>query len=334
MGKASVFFGAVLCVVLYTCGLSRADLSWEVVGLGQVGLHSKASAINNQGQVVGVAEADDSAYYGFLYENGETTTLPLTGILINDNGQIVGGSGGTLYSYEDGQMQRLASQATPTAINNAGTIVGYSDYVAYPDRVAVEIRGLAKYDLGVGLNSEAAAINNQGQIVGWVPRSGQHQGFLLDGGQVTYFGSSLGDYTYAYGINDLGQIVGWCDGQAFLYEDGVMTGLGITGHAMDINNEGQIVGYEFGGAAYFYEDGTEWHLPTLGDYRRSYALAMNDDGWIVGYVADLPWANGEFQAVLWKPVSEPVTPVPLPGAVLLGVLGLSYAGMKLRGRIE
>ncbi|HOI35871.1 MAG: hypothetical protein RBS72_22155 [Sedimentisphaerales bacterium] len=323
-----------------------ADMSYEVIGLGTLGGSlSRASDINNSNQVVGAAKTINDLYHAFLWEDGVITdlgtlnrgTLPNNSgaSAVNDNGQIVGSN--TVendtrgFLYDQGQMYRLASKGTPTAINNSGVIVGYSDDSAYDGRVAVTFQGLQVIDLGIGRDSEAHAINAGGQIVGWVPRQGYHQGFLYDDGLVTYFGPSLSEHTYAYGINNAGQIVGAYDGGAFLYDDGVMTPLGLIGcHAMDINNEGQIVGYGPGYGAYLYDDGIVTSLNPLPGYQYSRAYAINDNGWIIGYSGGLPEANGAFQATLWKPIVEQPEPVPLPGAFLLGSIGLGLSGWFCR----
>ena len=117
---------------------------------------SGASAINENGQIVGSSDrTDPETYevtsYAFLYENGNMTVLPVPSTEsyagdINDNGVIVGtmrAAGGAsnyhAFIYADGVVSNLNSRILPgsglhliyaNGINNAGQIVG----VAYDSR--------------------------------------------------------------------------------------------------------------------------------------------------------------------------------------------------------
>ena len=103
-----------------------------------------ASAINNQGQIVGFG-FDSGQAAGFLYSNGmvvDLGTLPgftysIMPLCINNNGQVVGeagnGSGSHAFLYYDGTMQDLNSLIDPASgwmlqsaagINDSGEIVG------------------------------------------------------------------------------------------------------------------------------------------------------------------------------------------------------------------
>src|SRR5437879_3906769 len=117
--------------------------------------------------------------------------------------------------------------------------------------------------------STATCINEAGQVVGWAQSSfstGYYQysqvGFFRDStGQTTLIsGGPLGwSCSEARGINDLGQVVGsagtdqtlphsdvYVPEQAFLWQNGVATGLGVPPgylrtEAWAINNAGQVV---------------------------------------------------------------------------------------------
>jgi probable HAF family extracellular repeat protein len=119
---------------------------------------------------------------------------------------------------------------------------------------------------------------------------------------LTPLGTLGGSWSWAFAINDSGQIVGYAMtsgdqyGHAFLY-DGTMHDLGTFGGtssaARGINASGQVVGNAMtsGDAAMhaFLYDGTMHDLGILGAVNpfpglsnRSYALAINDCGQVVG----------------------------------------------------
>lgn len=91
----------------------------------------------------------------------------------------------------------------------------------------------------------------------------------------------------ARAINDRGQIVVYShSGESFLYDNGTITNLGLTGYVSDINNSCQIVGYyspNWGeNHAFLYDNGIMTDLGTFGG-SASFASAINDSGQIVGF---------------------------------------------------
>lgn len=161
--------------------------------------NSAATAINDKGQVVGISGACGdavggiSAAHAVLWENGVPMDL------------------GTLGGHQ---------WNTPTAINNHGTVVGFS-LLAGQD-------GTRNYEAFI-----------------WTRQGGMHS-----------LGKPPGDIrSAAFGINDRGQIVGLSRGgphvfRAILWEDGNMTDLNtrtVAGspyllYANDINDRGEFVG--------------------------------------------------------------------------------------------
>jgi probable HAF family extracellular repeat protein len=210
------------------------------------GNNGEASAINNRGQIVGMAEngnvdptcppntTNNRIQLPVLWENGQAHALPTVNgdpdgfaFWINDRGQVAG------YSATCGE-------ATVTA-------------VSWKDGTASALP-----DLGTG--ALAYSINNQSQIVGTIGSAdGTTQyGALWQNGELTNLGTLPGDLAaIASGINDRGQVVGstwdsnfnWSHG--FIWQDGVMTDLNtlfpansnlFATMANKINERGQISG--------------------------------------------------------------------------------------------
>jgi probable HAF family extracellular repeat protein len=225
---------------------------WQVFHMSALptlgGNNGQASAINNRGQIVGMAEdgtVDSSCPSGttnnrtqlpVLWENGRARALPTpvgdpSGFAnwINDHGQAVG---------------------------NTGTCGGMTHAVSWENNTVTVLK-----DLGTGAGAIAYGNNNRGQIVGSVfvtPGGATRYGALWQNGVLTNLGTLPGDMSaIATGINDLGQVVGsawdsnfnWTD--AFIYQDGVMTNLNTlfpkdsnlhATMANKINERGQISG--------------------------------------------------------------------------------------------
>ncbi len=221
------------------------------------GNNSAALGANNRGHVVGFAEnstEDPSCsspqvlgYEAVIWspKKGEIHELPpfpgdsaAAAVAINDNGQVVGGSGSC------GTGLGISTQSLVHAVlwqNDSVTDLG---------------------NFGGVMNNYAGAINDRGQVVGTLDLAGDATGhaFLWQDGEMTDLGMLPGDFSSAaFGINDKGQVVGIsCDQsgncRAFLWQDGVMTDLNTlvsTGSSLflvygaDINDRGEIVGAAF-----------------------------------------------------------------------------------------
>lgn len=264
---------------------------------------SDASAINDAGQVVGVANT--SAY---LWEAGLAHNLGLldgTDLAvardINTHGQIVGyaypyGSFARPFLYENGEMTELLTYedkgAAATVINDLGQVFGSAEA---PD----------------GLR----------HIVRW------------DDGIITDLGTLGGAWSYALGANNTGQVVGVSrtpysyDDRPFLYTDGGIEDLGTLGgpkgRAEDINDVGEVVGWSEDADGYSHAtlwwdsaifdlnelllDGNGWSLSEAG--------GINDFGQIVGMGIN---PDGQEHAFLLTPIPEPAT----LSLLALGVWGL------------
>jgi probable HAF family extracellular repeat protein len=212
------------------------------------GNNGEASAVNNRGQIVGMAEdgtvdsscspetASSQTQLPVLWEDGRVRALPT---LVGD------ADGFAMWINEHGR-----------AVGYTGNCGAMSHAVSWQNGTVTKLE-----DLGNGQGAIAYGINNRGQIVGSV--------FVNAGGAIRYaalwqngalinLGTLPGDLAaIATGINDRGQVVGsaWNSdynwSHAFIYQDGVMTDLntlflpGTNLHATmanKINERGQISG--------------------------------------------------------------------------------------------
>jgi len=226
---SSVASNGSLHAVLYSADGTPADLGT----LG--GAASHANAINNNGQIVGSASALVTYFdvYGnpysvpysveethaFLYSGGVMKDLgTLSGASssrasgLNNNGQVVGESGGKAFLYSNGVMTGLSTlpgwgTSNAFSINDQGQIVGAA-YIWENNGPFIDQRHAVIVLDGVmtDLNSliepgsqwileEARDINNSGQIVGFGKLNGQTRAFLVTPvplpGAVWFFGSGL-----------------------------------------------------------------------------------------------------------------------------------------------
>jgi probable HAF family extracellular repeat protein len=219
------------------------------------GNNSYATAANNRGQVVGLAENStqdpnciapqvldwEAVIWG--PKLGEMHELPpLSGdsiagaIAINDRGQVVGGSGFC------GPVSSAVSVHAVLWQNGSPIDLG---------------------NLGGALNNVATGINSRGEVIGFSDLAGdatEHAFLWTDDDGMQDLGTLSGDVSSsAFGINEEGQVAGQsCDQnsncRAFLWEDGVITDLNTLvcpGSSLsltyggDINDRGEIVGQAF-----------------------------------------------------------------------------------------
>jgi probable HAF family extracellular repeat protein len=250
---------------------------------------------------------------------------------INENGQIVGGSGtgslGRAFIWESGKMTPLGTlgglESAASAINDQGQVIGGSltrkpakgHSFLWQNGKMIDLAPLA-----------AIAINNHGQIVGNTrTASGVTHAALWTDGKLRDLGTLGGRNSNAVAINDHGQIVGSSDSKAndkngqpishaFLWQNGKMRDLGTLGsgyvqcYPVDINEHGQVVGScdnpaisygQCGGGqhAFLWQNGKMRDLGTLGRKSlTSTAVASNDRGWIIG---NSP-ATCEAHGFLWR----------------------------------
>jgi probable HAF family extracellular repeat protein len=251
--------------------------------------NSRAFGINAAGDVVGHAKVGSAFQPFYLPAGGPAVAIA------------------PLPTYTDG----LAS-----AVNDAGTVVGFSYTGAWTYSLAGSIGGAVT----------------------------QPMAFSWDNGTLTSLGTLGGLASIATSVNSAGVIVGQSTlasaepidtkGRAFIYENGAMTQLNeiagaIMSLANDINDTGDIVGTvktPAGSKAFLYRNDVMIDLNSLiapAGWVLREATSINADGYITGYGT----FNGQTTAFLLSPIGQANIPEPT-SAVLLGLAGIALAGQR------
>jgi probable HAF family extracellular repeat protein len=311
----------------------------QIRDLGTLGGSSSFSqAINDQGQVTGLALNDVPDLFSFFYQY--LYCLPFNICPANATQ-----TRGFVWD-EEGGMRDIGTlggpDAFPSLINNRGQIAGFS----YTDSAPQPTTGFPTLhpflwetekgmkDLG-GLGGTSTAsvngLNERGEVVGgsYLPGDQIIQPFLWDGKKLInlvappFLTSVNGEAAW---INETGEVAGTAGvpgvpgrcasaPHAFLWRNGVMTDLGtLAGYdfsgATFINSRSQIVGTAFScassmSAAFLWERGSMVDLNTLvqpnAPLHLFTASYIDDRGRIAGF-GSLP--NGEMHAALLIPCDE------------------------------
>ena len=242
---------------------------YRLVDLGRLGqgnvsdgdYWSEAIAVNNNGQVVGNSSTSFLDRNGFSIEHAFFWE-DLNGNGASDPGEMIdmvpGGSG-------------FSGDATD--INDRGEAAGrwYSETINHSE---IYVRGDDGALQGIGVNASLGGMNDSGVIVGTIVSGGAVRAFRRGPGGMEIFGTLGGANSRAEGINSLGHVVGSADNgvrpRAFVSrEDTTLTELV---SPLD----------PFNG------------LPNTNP---SFALDINDTGWIAGYYFS-PWGN---RTIAWDP---------------------------------
>ncbi len=261
-------------------GVSHAFL-WhggQIAPLPNLGTKdSIAWSINNNSQIVGDLATSTGSRHAFLWQDDTLSDLgTLTGYTnsiaysINDQGQVTGyaynstGSRQAFLWQPNRAMKTLntlgGNDSAAYGINNRGQIVGDS-------RSSTGVAHIVLWqhhtidDLGTfnGQNSAGNDINNRGQIVGTSGDINTERAFWLQNSTIKNLGTLTGyDKTRAIHINDAGKIVGFSYNGSNIYNGHAFVGNNVRirdlnsllpansgwvlNVALDINNQGQIVG--------------------------------------------------------------------------------------------
>ncbi len=219
------------------------------ISLGQTGEDMEATAINNQGQVVGDK--------GYLWQNGGTDKVGFFSVGINASGQVVGQDAAPYAPGTPGYQEDESPERTSTAwhpflwesgsITDLGLISG------------------AEYAQSSGINATGQAT---GCMTPFMSSSGfsDDYSFFWNGSQLVRI-ANLNGFTssQAHGLNDHGQVVGKCVrrrgyAHAYCWQNGTVVDLNdfipkktgwVLEAAYKINDHGQIIGVGTHGAHHY-----------------------------------------------------------------------------------
>ena len=353
MNTIKQFWTGIIFIAFSACSTHAIPI-YNLTNLGNLGGQSTASALNNEGQVVGSATLSDGSLTSFLWQ--ESTGMVNIGILpgdneggavsINDAGQITGSCQGSSTFQQQGFLWQTNSGmidigtdtntvVAPFGINQKGQIFGTSNSGGF---IYSTSNGFALATIPGTTVDGIFALNGIGQMV--IPNHANNDigfQFYSPGQGLFSIQNSVGwDVSAIAGMNEQGVVTGTLISPitdtplGFIWDqaDG-MTILSPNPNeistATGINDMGQVVGgLSIDGAPAFpflYENGSLYNLlpyldNTAAEWTNIYPTAINDNGDIAGYGL----YNGQEEAFLLTPdVPEPA-------------LAASVAGIGLRRR--
>ena len=238
----------------------------------------------------------------------------------------------TAFEIKDAGAATPAGITIPTAINEAGVVIGNGQVMGNVRGYVFDRGALTQIPTFGGSGSVVDAINSIGDVVGRAQTpDGRFHAYFWRAGSQTRLTPPGFQTSHAVKMNDAGEVIGSAsDGTrtvAFFSKpsanaaDVVLLEIdpGASSVATDINQQGVVVGYgkKAGIDHAFVFDGRTGAMRDLGTFGgvRSYASAINDSGDVAGYFLD-----GTSKDVAYVLLKDPATFIP----ILTGTLG-SYA---------
>lgn len=318
MSTKSTLSLLVTGILLISASSANAN-GYTFVDLGTLGGDSSfANAINNAGQVVGMAEIIGGPYGNYraaLWSGNAVTELGIIGSVyrseatgINDAGQIVGAVDGQAILWNGMIRSPIGTPGSSNFvydINNKGEVAGWTyregkvNAARWDGSTVTDLQG----QLDGTKSSYAYAINDASQVAGaTLTADGVTHATVWNGTTATNLGTLNGRSSEAYAINNVGQVAGWSETvdhsrNATLWNGTTATELGTlagrSSEARAINDVGQVVGYMGGNAMLWY--GTKatdlnsvLDASTHAGWQLSEAKGINNQGWIVGDAYTFP----------------------------------------------
>lgn len=279
LSRYTVLFSSIAaCAMLSLTPTAHAQTRYRATALpdlaNEFGAYSEAHAINDRGDVVGESRGPGGSLGAVIWRDGrviQISSQPSNARGVNNRGAVVGGFFGLQFVWCHGSLRRLEDLP------------------------------------GGDVNSSVVDINNRGQIVGSGCSDEGCPAVLWEHLQPIALPDLPGGLVYgqAMAINDRGEIVGGSSGegvtlQATLWQGGVVMALDEPGSiAIDINNQGQIVGTTFGRPA-LWQEHERTDLPLPARFVSGQARSINERGVIVGWAETAPPFDIRRHAMIWR----------------------------------
>ncbi len=292
----------IACGTIVSTPHTAAQGAITITNLGEPGINSFASDINDLGQVVGAHCSGSGSCVAFHWQDSVMTELPSLGgdytvaFAINESGMVLGSSDAVVCpTVPPGWPDRCFIERNHTVIWENGTIIDLGQVTP----------------AGNQMNRAKQAINESGQIIvnGVLSPGRVRTAYLWEDGVFINLGTLGGSSSEARALNDVGQVVGvsaTAGGEVhpFLWQNGVMIDLGTLGgsncDAFNVNNLSQVVGYcttpNGVGDAFLWQEGVMTDLGILegGQPSQSRAYHINDVGQVVGRSKNVDWWRHAF----------------------------------------